>query len=364
MMMPGRKYQAGSDYRYGFNGKEKDNETTGTTTYDYGFRIYNPALGRFLSVDPLTKSYPWNSTYAFAENDVIRSIDLDGLEKYIVIFRHDKYGRATSIALSGINKNDVGAINMRLVNVANNKTLTKEDVYETHYRRNTLIAKGERKGGLTNTEASIYNNASTSNEGGNDAFDKDFGMAEQENNDELLGRSYGIGNSVYASKIKGSNPDGYRYFDGQDNLNNVAPRLSGVKAIGATDYSRGGNTSATPSTSLPSLNINETITGISADITSIGKSFLNSNGLNVGFAESITLTIADNTSHGQWQQVANGLTAKFGSNVKIVIDSKLPTKFGKAQGTPFPTLVNVSASYSGANVSNGNSQYSQNGAIK
>ena len=34
---------------------------------------------RFLSVDPLAKSYPWNSTYAFAENDVIRSIDLDGL---------------------------------------------------------------------------------------------------------------------------------------------------------------------------------------------------------------------------------------------------------------------------------------------
>lgn len=44
-------------------------------------------MARFLSVDPLAKSYPWNSTYAFAENDVIRSIDLDGLEKYIVTVR-------------------------------------------------------------------------------------------------------------------------------------------------------------------------------------------------------------------------------------------------------------------------------------
>lgn len=55
------------------------------TAYDYGFRIYNPGIARFLSVDPLTKGYPWNSTYAFAENDVIRSIDLDGLEKCVVV---------------------------------------------------------------------------------------------------------------------------------------------------------------------------------------------------------------------------------------------------------------------------------------
>jgi len=32
-------------------------------------------------VDPLTKSYPWNSTYAFAEGDPINFIDLDGGEK-------------------------------------------------------------------------------------------------------------------------------------------------------------------------------------------------------------------------------------------------------------------------------------------
>jgi RHS repeat-associated protein len=82
MMMPGRKYQAGSGYRYGFNGKENDNEVKGEgNQQDYGMRIYDPRLGRFLSVDPLTSSYPWNSTYAFAENDVIRCSDLDGAER-------------------------------------------------------------------------------------------------------------------------------------------------------------------------------------------------------------------------------------------------------------------------------------------
>jgi RHS repeat-associated protein len=83
MQMPGRKFSNGSGYRYGFNGKENDNEVKGEgNQQDYGMRIYDPRLGKFLSVDPLSKDYPWNSTYAFAENDVIRNTDLDGAEKF------------------------------------------------------------------------------------------------------------------------------------------------------------------------------------------------------------------------------------------------------------------------------------------
>jgi RHS repeat-associated protein len=76
--MPNRSFNA-PEYKYGFNGKENDKESD---TQDYGMRIYNPALGKFLSVDPIGMKYAWNSTYAFAENDVIRCIDLDGLEKF------------------------------------------------------------------------------------------------------------------------------------------------------------------------------------------------------------------------------------------------------------------------------------------
>jgi RHS repeat-associated protein len=91
--MAGRTFNSNS-YKYGFNGKENDPETvgTGSGTQDYGMRIYNPALGKFLSIDPLTKKYAWNSTYAFAENDVIRANDLDGLEKNFQIQYKDKTG--------------------------------------------------------------------------------------------------------------------------------------------------------------------------------------------------------------------------------------------------------------------------------
>ncbi len=81
MVMPERN-SSSSVYRFGFNGQEKDDEIKGIgSSYEFSYRIYDPRLGRFLSVDPLVRSYPWNSSYAFAENDVIRSIDLEGLER-------------------------------------------------------------------------------------------------------------------------------------------------------------------------------------------------------------------------------------------------------------------------------------------
>ena len=81
MMQPGRKYEASGTYRYGFNGKEMDNEVSGQgNQYDYGFRIYDPRLGKFLSVDPIANSYPWWTPYQFAGNTPIQAIDLDGEE--------------------------------------------------------------------------------------------------------------------------------------------------------------------------------------------------------------------------------------------------------------------------------------------
>lgn len=79
--MPGRKYSNGSGYKYGFNGKEKSDEVEGDgNIYDYGFRIYNPRISKFLSIDPLTKEYCFYSTYQFAGNNPIKFIDIDGKE--------------------------------------------------------------------------------------------------------------------------------------------------------------------------------------------------------------------------------------------------------------------------------------------
>ncbi|MES2731761.1 MAG: RHS repeat-associated core domain-containing protein, partial [Bacteroidota bacterium] len=77
MVQPGGVSDS-TTYRYGYNGKERD--TDFQNNYDYGFRIYNPGLAKFLSVDPLSPKYPWYTPYQFAGNMPIEAIDLDGLE--------------------------------------------------------------------------------------------------------------------------------------------------------------------------------------------------------------------------------------------------------------------------------------------
>ncbi len=76
MEMPGLTYSA-SDYRYGFNSKEKDS-AFGLLHYDYGFRIYHPGLGRFLSVDPRAAKYSGWSPYHYVLNNPILNIDPRG----------------------------------------------------------------------------------------------------------------------------------------------------------------------------------------------------------------------------------------------------------------------------------------------
>jgi RHS repeat-associated protein len=113
MDMPGRSY--GSPGRYGFNGKERDKEAT---QYDYGFRIYDPRLGRFKSVDPLFQSYPWYTPYQFAGNMPIWAMDLDGLEEMkanstaqvIKNIKGDIITNTTVIRASGNYFNDIPGI--------------------------------------------------------------------------------------------------------------------------------------------------------------------------------------------------------------------------------------------------------------
>ena len=71
----------GAAYRYGFNGKENGDDIKGIgLQQDYGMRIYDPRIGRFLSVDPLTSKFPHLTPYQYASNTPIQAIDLDGLE--------------------------------------------------------------------------------------------------------------------------------------------------------------------------------------------------------------------------------------------------------------------------------------------
>jgi RHS repeat-associated protein len=76
--LAGRTWQA-SEYRFGFNSMEKDDETYGCgNAYDFGARIYDPRLGRWLSVDPLQQKYPDYTPYNYSLNSPLKYGDPDG----------------------------------------------------------------------------------------------------------------------------------------------------------------------------------------------------------------------------------------------------------------------------------------------
>ena len=74
-----------SQYRYGFNGMEKDDELEGEgNSLNYTFRMYDTRLGKFFIIDPLATKFPDHSPYAFCQNRVIDAIELEGLELYVI----------------------------------------------------------------------------------------------------------------------------------------------------------------------------------------------------------------------------------------------------------------------------------------
>lgn len=80
--MQGRVFSSAA-YRYGFNGKEKEADGT-ADNYDFGARIYDGRLGRWLAVDPLFEKYPFNSTYAFTANSILILKELKGEDYHVV----------------------------------------------------------------------------------------------------------------------------------------------------------------------------------------------------------------------------------------------------------------------------------------
>jgi RHS repeat-associated protein len=75
MLMPNRygsDVPPSEDYEFGFNGMMKDNEVNGNNnSYTSMFRQYDPRIGRWLSIDPLFRNFPWQSPYVAFDNNPI-----------------------------------------------------------------------------------------------------------------------------------------------------------------------------------------------------------------------------------------------------------------------------------------------------
>jgi len=104
--MEGRTYvSAAGKYRYGFNGKEKVDELYGNTgdSYDFGARIYDARLAKFLTQDPDANKYPFMSVYCYAANSPIFYKDIDGKGPGPTLYHGTTLVSAEQISQSGFN---------------------------------------------------------------------------------------------------------------------------------------------------------------------------------------------------------------------------------------------------------------------
>jgi len=84
---------------------ELDNEVKGSgNSYDFGARIYDPRIGRWLSRDKLYQKYPEHSPYIFVQNCPIVMVDPDGNEGIVVSGQPGDHGNKQHFLANGLDR--------------------------------------------------------------------------------------------------------------------------------------------------------------------------------------------------------------------------------------------------------------------
>jgi RHS repeat-associated protein len=90
-------------YKYKYNGKEWQDEL-GLNFYDYGARLYDPAVGRFFVLDLFSEQYANRNPYHYVSNNPVSKVDIEGH------FEIDVKDQKTYKTLTNYLKNGIGEI--------------------------------------------------------------------------------------------------------------------------------------------------------------------------------------------------------------------------------------------------------------
>ena len=192
MLMPGRVFSSASGYRYGFNGKEKDNEIKGDgNSYDYNARIYDNRLGKWLSVDPLYEKYPSESPYLYTGGNPVLYVDKDGRDRILYLQAILADGTVIKLGTKRIINNEV--------RLHVDKAYAGWDVYFTDVQQ--VVTYDMRTGKwITSKPESAYSSRRSSNSEG---LMMEFGLG---GNDRPRGKQKG-GLVLTSSFASGSGPE-------------------------------------------------------------------------------------------------------------------------------------------------------------
>ena len=149
----------GNAYTFGFNGKENDNEVKGEgNSLDFGARMYDPRLGRWMSVDPLEKLYASFSTYNFAVNSPILAVDNDG--RSFKIYYQDGVKSNGTPKIRAVRVRSMADLD-KAVERSNNNAFVANFVESIKYLREDKADNGEIERVITDrTKISVYESKS------------------------------------------------------------------------------------------------------------------------------------------------------------------------------------------------------------
>ena len=129
---------------------EKDDELKGSgNSYDFGARIYDPRIGRWLTIDPQSSKQPSFSPYKAFFNSPIIFNDPDGEHEYLTVIYKDSKGNVTSKVVSSEAISDK-------VRAGNIKTDRDGNQYRNFYDFRTVVTITTGADGKTTTEITYY----------------------------------------------------------------------------------------------------------------------------------------------------------------------------------------------------------------
>ncbi len=235
----------GSSYKYKYQEQELQDEL-GLNWYSFKYRNYDPAIGRFMSIDPLTEKYVDWSPYVFSGNRVIDARELEGLEPYVL------YGTPEAASENFVMRNNAISIVTRKEISANIYQTTDEKgaaayAYTTpvvgsqgkvNVSKNTPIPEGTVLNAITHLHGE-FNKELTREGFDGDTFsgtagDKDsygdMGIAERKNVDFYVGtpngshKKYDVETNEIIT-LSTNMPSDRAHPDRLNNINPVPPAL-------------------------------------------------------------------------------------------------------------------------------------------
>ena len=151
--------------KYKYNGKEFD-RTHGLDWYDYCARQYDPASGRFMSMDPLCEKYYNISPYSYCAGNPIRYVDPDG--RRIQIIGNAEERKAIFAILQQLTNDNLHMNKNGLVTVAKQATRISypngTDLVREAISNKNIMKIGDGNSGVTEYE---NKNQATNGEGTN-----------------------------------------------------------------------------------------------------------------------------------------------------------------------------------------------------